>query len=99
MESPPQPTVPDSRQIDYLCKAYRQQLPVWELLEAIYASVNLRGLNRRGINPEPGRPQPHRPAGTDFSGAVLVGASLVEAKTRVFRKPGQLRLKPLISGF
>jgi hypothetical protein len=37
MESPPQPTVPDSPQIDYLCKAYRQQLPVWELLDAIYA--------------------------------------------------------------
>jgi hypothetical protein len=48
MESPPQPTVPDSRQIDYLCKAYRQQLPVWELLEAIYAGINLRGASLRG---------------------------------------------------
>jgi hypothetical protein len=28
--------VPDTPQIDYLCHAYRQQLPVWELLDAVY---------------------------------------------------------------
>jgi len=28
--------VPDTPQIDYPCHAYRQQLPVWELLDAVY---------------------------------------------------------------